>query len=106
MIEPIAIFSHHNIPGGKHIIFDCGNGYGLSVRTAPGRDHGLYCYCDEGLPTQYEALLIKCREGNLGFIPLAEPQGWLYIEEIGEIIEAIQQKGKDGWPSWNTPYEE
>lgn len=114
MIEPVAILSHpfaELVPESeaKQILFDCGNGFGLSAITAKGRrfdgiGHGMYCENEEGLPTQYEVLIVsefkKLEDGKYEFdlIPDAEPAGWLYIEDIGELLEAIQDKGLEAWP--------
>jgi len=112
--EPIWIGEHAALRHkpeleARHMIFECGNGYGLSVVTAKGDrwEHGLYCSGEVG---SYEMFIIcdvtrePGKRPDYGFIPLAEPIGWANIEMIGDMIEAIEQKGREAWTNWIEPW--
>lgn len=115
MVEPVwsgphMAMTHRPELEGKQILFDCGNGYGLSVVTAKGSrwEHGLYC--DDNT---YEVCLIEIKEGhtsqgkpNFDLPKNVEPVGWRSIEEVGELALAVEANGRDGWSSWNKPFED
>ena len=107
-MEPVALRAHPFLSSrgikATQAIFDCGNGFGLSVLNAKGPrlEHGVYCTDDT-----YEALLIRFNirdeETNL-FAPydfewIGEPRGWLTIQQVGELADRIAVKGEAGWKS-------
>lgn len=112
MREPISIRSYPDFRaemfGARQTIFDCGNGYGLSVISVEKGshwDHGWYC--DAG---QYEAYLITIEDGDWDYVyepgmPRSvanirkgvEPFGWLTIEKLGELIEVVEEGGAEAY---------
>lgn len=117
MIEPVVVREHGALTHkpelqGKQALFDCGNGYGLSMVWAKGSrwEHGLYC-SDEPIQT-YEILLIEIVSENgefdWSFVSkdgyhsrgYCEPKGWQTIDEVGAMLQAIEVNGIDAWDNF------
>ena len=107
-MEPILVRPHVEWKPeceGRQAIIHCGSGIGLSVVTAKGTrwEHGLYC--DDNT---YEIAPIRftCEVPELDPMaftlvedetPEGDVMGWLTIEEVGRIADAMSRDGLDGF---------
>lgn len=108
-MEPIAVRAYPDSRGMKYgatqLIFRAANGYGVSavtVRSGGRWEHGWYV----NGPGQFEAAMlyipdpaspydgdfVRDEDGHI-----LDPKGWLYVEELGKLLERIEAEGVAGW---------